>query len=401
MSRDRISLLKQGESGNIKMNNALKTTDIKVEQGINIPLARPDITDLERRYVMEVLETPHLSLGPRLLEFENKLAAYAGVKHAVVVNSGTSALHLIVRALGIGEGDEVITTPFSFVASSNCILFERGRPVFVDIEPDTLNIDPALVAKAVTPRSKAILAVDIFGHPARWDKLTELAEIDRLKLIEDSAEAIGSEFHGHRCGSFGDAAVFAFYPNKQITTGEGGVVLTGDDTIAQLCRSMRNQGRAEGDGWLQHSRLGYNYRLSDINCALGIAQLERIEEIIKARARVARLYNKRLGELNQVSVPRIAPGVKMSYFVYVIRLSDNYTRGDRDRILRELRARGVGCSDYFTPIHLQPFYRELGYREGDFPVTEMVAARTIALPFYNQLTQEEIDYIVKQLKELL
>jgi perosamine synthetase len=366
-----------------------------------VALAKPDITDLERRYVMEVLATPDLSLGPRLAEFEKRLAAYAGVKHAVVVNSGTSALHLIIRALGIGEGDEVITTPFSFIASSNCILFERGRPVFVDIEPDTLTIDPALASRAVTPRTKAILAVDIFGHPARWDELKTLAEAHNLKLIEDSAESLGSALRGRKCGSFGDAAVFAFYPNKQVTTGEGGVVLTNDDAIDQLCRRMRNQGRAEGDGWLQHTCLGYNYRLSEINCALGLAQLERIDEIIKARAKVAHLYNDRLSGLSQVIAPRIAPNVKMSYFVYVIRLSNDYTREDRDRILRELQTRGIGCSDYFTPIHLQPFYQELGYREGDFPVAEMVAARTIALPFYNRLGLAQIDYVVKQLKELL
>jgi perosamine synthetase len=383
------------------MDNILKTTEYAVEPGIKIPLALPDITDLERRYVMEVLATPHLSLGPRLVEFEKKLAAYAGVKHAVAVNSGTSALHLVIRALGIGEGDEVVTTPFSFISSSNCILFERARPVFVDIEPDTLNINPDLIAGAVTPRTKAILAVDVFGHPARWDELKRLAKAHRLKLIEDSAESLGSELNGRRCGSFGDTAVFAFYPNKQITTGEGGVVLTNDDAIDQLCRSMRNQGRAEGDGWLQHARLGYNYRLSEINCALGLAQLERIDEIIRARTKVAHLYDKCLGGLNQVSVPRVAPDVKMSYFVYVIRLSNDYAREDRDRILRELQARGIGCSDYFTPIHLQPFYQELGYREGDFPVTEMVAARTIALPFYNRLGQTEIDYVAKQLKELL
>jgi perosamine synthetase len=383
------------------MDNLVKIPVTIVKQGIKIPLARPDITDLERRYVMEVLETPYLSLGPRLAEFEEKLAAYAGVKHAVAVNSGTSALHLIVRALGISEGDEVITTPFSFIASSNCILYERGRPVFVDIEPDTLNIDAALIAKAITPRTKAILAVDIFGHPARWDKLERLAADYNLKLIEDSAEAIGSEFNGRRCGSFGDAAVFAFYPNKQITTGEGGAVLTDNDAIAQLCCSLRNQGRAEGDGWLQHARLGYNYRLSDINCALGLAQLERIEELLKARTHVARLYNERFNELDRVRVPYIAPGVKMSYFVYVVRLSDDYTQEDRDRIIRGLQAQGIGCGEYFTPIHLQPFYRELGYQESDFPVTEAVAARTIALPFFNRLGSAEIDYVVKQLKRLL
>jgi len=383
------------------MDETTKLATSAVERGINIPLARPDITDLERRYVMEVLGTPHLSLGPRLVEFEEKLAAYAGVRYAVAVNSGTSALHLIIRALEIGEGDEVITTPFSFIASSNCILFERARPVFVDIEPDTLNIDPAKIAGAITPRTKAILAVDVFGHPARWDELNMLAEARHLMLIEDSAEAIGSELQGRRCGSFGDAAVFAFYPNKQITTGEGGVVLTDDEAIARLCRSLRNQGRAEGDGWLEHTRLGYNYRLSEINCALGLAQIERLDEIITARAQVAQLYNERLSGLDGLSVPYVAPGVKMSYFVYVVRLSDDYTRNDRDRIIRELQSRGVGCSDYFTPIHLQPIYRELGYKEGDFPVTEKVAARTIALPFYNRLGRAEIDYVVKQLKEIL
>jgi perosamine synthetase len=383
------------------MNNALKISDTAAKPGINIPLARPDITDLERRYVMDVLETPQLSSGPKLAEFENRLAAYAGVRHAVVVNSGTSALHLIVRALDIGEGDEVITTPFSFISSSNCILFERGRPVFVDIEPDALNIDPAQIARAITPRTRAILAVDVFGHPARWDELTKLARDHHLRLIEDSAEAIGSAYRGRKCGSFGDAAVFAFYPNKQITTGEGGAVLTDDGAIARLCLSLRNQGRAEGDGWLQHARLGYNYRLSDINCALGLAQLERIDEILEARTKVASFYNECLGGLSRVGVPHVAPDVKMSYFVYVVRLSHDYTRRDRDRILRQLQTRGIGCSDYFTPIHLQPFYRELGYREGDFPVTEMVAARTIALPFYTRLSREHIEYVVKQLKELL
>jgi len=382
------------------MDNVLKSQEIAVER-MSIPLAKPDITALERRYVMQVLETTHLSLGPRLAEFEERLAAYAGVKHAVVVNSGTSALHLIIKALRIGEGDEVITTPFSFIASSNCILFERARPVFVDIEPETLNIDTALIAGAITSRTKAILAVDVFGHPARWDDLENLAEAHHLKLIEDSAESLGSEFRGRKCGSFGDAAVFAFYPNKQITTGEGGVVLTNADGIAGLCRSLRNQGRADGDEWLQHARLGYNYRLSDINCALGLAQLERIDEIIEARANVARLYDERLAGLDCLRVPYVAPGVKMSYFVYVVRLSNDYTQEDRDRILLGLQAKGIGCSDYFTPIHLQPFYRELGYREGDFPVTETAAARTIALPFYNRLGPAEIDFIVKQLKELL
>ncbi len=383
----------------------VKAHSIPSERAMNIPLAKPDITDLERRYVLEVLATPYLSLGPRLEDFEKRLASYAGVKHAVAVNSGTSALHLIVKALGIEDGDEVITTPFSFIASSNCILFERARPVFVDIEPLSLNIDPRLVEKDIGPNTRAILAVDVFGHPAQWDRLTALAKEYNLSLIEDAAEALGSEFRGQKCGSFGNASVFAFYPNKQITTGEGGAVLTCDDTIDELCRSMRNQGRSNGnsngDGWLQHSRLGFNYRLSEINCALGIAQLERVEEILSARQRVAGLYNERLEGLTSLRVPAIAPGVRMSYFVYVVHLSDDYAREDRDQIIRKLRVRGVNCSDYFTPIHLQPVYRALGYREGDFPVTEAISARTIALPFYNGLREEEIDYVVSHLKELL
>jgi perosamine synthetase len=366
-----------------------------------IDLARPDITDLERRYVMEVLSSPYLSLGPKLTEFEKRLADYIGTGYAVAVNSGTSALHLVVKSLGIGEGDEVITTPFSFIASANCILFERARPVFVDVEPVTLNIDPGRVERAITPRTRAILAVDIFGHPAQWDRLTALAETYNLKLIEDAAEAFGSEYHGRRCGSFGNAAIFGFYPNKQITTGEGGAVLTDDIAIAELCRSLRNQGRDEGNGWLQHPRLGYNYRLSEINCALGLAQLERAEEMRKMRDKVAGYYNERLEGLIQVKTPCVAPGARMSYFVYVVRLSDEYRPQYRDRVLEELRKRGIGCRDYFAPIHLQPFYRELGYREGDFPITESAGARTIALPFHNNLSEHDIDYVVKNLKELL
>ncbi len=369
---------------------------------MKIPLARPDITEHEIQAVVKVLRTPYLSLGPKLGEFEQKIALYAGVRHAVAVNSGTSALHLIVRALGLTEGDEVITTPFSFVASSNCLLFERVRPVFVDIDPQTLNIDVHQIPPKITEKTKAILAVDVFGHPADWDELERIAQKYKIKLIEDSAEALGAEYKGHKAGSFGDAAVFAFYPNKQITTGEGGVILTNSDEIARLCRSLRNQGRGEGNEWLQHERLGYNYRLSEINCALGIAQLERLEEILRKRERVAQMYNERLQEIQGVRIPYVAPYVKISWFVYVIRLGEEYTQADRDRILKELCAHGIGCSNYFSPIHLQPFYRELfGYKPGDFPVTESVAARTIALPFYNNLTEAQVDYVVTTLKALL
>ncbi len=369
---------------------------------MKIPLARPDITEREIQAVVSVLRTPQLSLGPKLQEFEQKIASYAGARYAVAVNSGTSALHLIVRALGLTEGDEVITTPFSFVASSNCLLFERVTPVFADIDPQTLNIDVRQIEPKITEKTKAILAVDVFGHPAEWDELERIARKYNVKLIEDSAEALGAEYKGRKAGSFGDAAVFAFYPNKQITTGEGGVVLTNSEEIAKLCRSLRNQGRGETNEWLQHERLGYNYRLSEINCALGIAQLERLDEILRKRERVAQLYNERLQKIQSVHVPYRAPHVKISWFVYVIRLSDEYSQSDRDRVIEGLRGRGIQCGKYFSPIHLQPFYRELfDYKPGDFPVTESVAARTIALPFYNTLTEEQIDYIVTALKAVL
>lgn len=369
-----------------------------------IRLACPDLTEREVEAVVNVLRTPRLSLGPALEAFERRLAEVAGVKHAVAVNSGTSALHLCVKALGIGEGDEVITTPFSFVASANCVLYERAQPVFVDIDPKTLNIDPERVEERITPKTRAILAVDVFGHPAEWDALAEIARRHGLKLLEDAAEALGAEYKGKGAGSFGDAAVFAFYPNKQITTGEGGAVLTNRDDVARLCRSLRNQGRGGDSTWLQHERLGYNYRISDINCALGLAQLERLPELLQKRERVARLYHERLEPLERKGLlrrPYAAPHVKVSWFVYVVRLDERFAPRERDRVLEALRARGVECADYFPPIHLQPVYRGLGYGPGDFPVAEAVAARTIALPFHTRLTEAEIDYVVKHLEGLL
>ncbi len=368
----------------------------------SIPLARPDIGPKEIQYVTDVLRTPYLSLGPKLPEFEEKLAAYAGVSYGIAVNSGTSALHLMVKAMGIGAGDEVITTPFSFVASSNCMLFEGAKPVFVDIDPKTCNIDVSKIERAITPRTKAILAVDVFGQPADWDAISQIAQRHNLLIIEDSAEAIGAEYKGRRAGTFGDAAVYAFYPNKQMTTGEGGIILTNDEKIAKLCKSYRNQGRGEAGAWLQHERVGFNFRLSELNCALGLAQLERLEELLQKRESVAQLYNKRLKNIKDLHIPFVGPDVKMSWFVYVVRLSDRFVREDRDRMQSELRARGIENSNYFSPIHLQPFYQEqFGYKRGDFPVTEHVADRTIALPFYNQLTGEEINYIGHQLESLL
>ena len=367
---------------------------------IKIPLSNPDITKKDIKCVLKVLKTPDLSLGPKLPEFESKVADYVGAKYAVAVNSGTSALHLIIKALGIKDNDEVITTPFSFIASANCILFERGKPVFVDIDPLTLNIDTALIEEKITEKTKAILAVDVFGHPAEWSKLEKISRKYNLILIEDSCEAIGAEYRGKKAGTFGIAGAFAFYPNKQITTGEGGIIVTDNRRLADLCRSMRNQGRSENSGWLNHTRLGYNYRVSDINCALGIAQMKRIDEILAKREKVADMYKDKLSDVSEIELPYISSDVKISWFVYVIILKENFKRYKRERMLDGLRRKGIGCSNYFQPIHLQPFYKEMfGYKKGDFPVTESVSERTIALPFYTNLKEKDINSVAKALKQ--
>jgi perosamine synthetase len=386
-----------------------------------IPLSGPDITDRERTKVLEVLDTPHLSLGPRLAEFEQKFARFMGSRYAIAVNSGTSGLHLCVKAVGLAKGDAVITTPFSFVASANCLLFEGARPVFVDIDEKTWNIDIERISEKTkklvrTPKKlRGILPVHVFGRPCEIHEITRLAHQYGLKVIEDACEAIGAEIKGSpqrtmrtgvrmrsswgKAGTFGDCGVFAFYPNKQMTTGEGGMIVTDNKKIFQLCRSLRNQGRSESGSWLQHERLGYNYRISDLNCALGIAQLERIDEILAKREKVARLYGQKLGEFEELVIPQVEANKKISWFVYVVRLKDKFSRQDRDGILKKLKDKGIGCSDYFSPIHLQPFYRKLlGHKKGDFPVTEKISERTVALPFHNNLSEEQIEYVCQQLK---
>lgn len=364
-----------------------------------VPLSAPDITESEVKAVIAVLESEYLALGPKMEQFERQVAALAGRRFGIAVNSGTSGLHLLVRALGIGEGDEVITTPFSFIASANCILFEQAKPVFVDIDSQTLNMDPALIEKAISPRTKAVLPVHVFGQPADMDPIMEIARRQGLKVIEDSCEAIGAKYRERAAGSFGDGSVFAFYPNKQITTGEGGVVVTDDEETASLCRSMRNQGRSEGGGWLDHDRLGFNYRLDELSSALGLAQLQRLSEILERRAAVAAEYNRLLKDVDGVATPYVSPDVEMSWFVYVIRLNENI---DRDGVLTLLQQRGVQCKPYFTPIHLQPYYRKLfGFHEGDFPVTEQAGRAVLALPFFTGLRKEQMVFVVQSLKEAI
>jgi perosamine synthetase len=365
-------------------------------------LSGPDITEAEIDAVATVLRSGRLSLGPTVARFEEAVARYVGVKHAVAVSSGTCGLHLLIRALEITHGHEVITTPFSFVASSNCVLFEHARPVFVDIDPDTWNIDAKRIESAITPKSRAMIPVDVFGQVADMDVIRGIADKHLLRVIEDSCEALGAKYKGRMAGSLGDAGCFGFYPNKQITTGEGGMIVTDDKAIADLCCSMRNQGRDTGMSWLSHERLGYNYRLPDTACAIGCVQMTRVSEILAKRSRVADWYRQRLGDEKRVSFQKIRPDCEISWFVFVIKLADTYTEEDRARIITNLRERGIGCSNYFAPIHLQPFYRrQFGYKEGDFPVCERVAARTIALPFHNHLAETDVDQVCKTLRSLL
>jgi len=367
-----------------------------------IYLSRPDITEREIEAVCAVLRSPNLSLGPKLGEFEQAFAEYVGMKRAVAVNSGTSGLYLCMLALEIAPGDEVITTPFTFVASATSIMMAGARPVFVDIDPVSLNIDPAKIESAITEKTKAILPVEVFGNPAGLDSICKIAQKHNLPIIEDSCEALGSALKGKKTGTFGTMSVFGFYPNKQITTGEGGMILTDDDALADMCISLRNQGRGKDAGWLAHEKLGYNYRLSDINCALGIVQLSRIDEIKAKRRQVAKWYRQMLADEDRLIVPAEPEHCDMSWFVFVVRLAEGYTMEQRDRILRQMQSQNIQVSNYFAPVHLMPFIAEkFGHKPGDFPIVESVSARAIALPFHNHLTKDQVAIVCTALKQLL
>lgn len=367
-----------------------------------IPLSSPDITDAEIQAVTDVLRTRFLSLGPKGPEFERAFCRYLGVDHAVAVSSGTAGLHCCLLSLGIGPGDEVVTTPFSFIATANAVLMTGATPIFADIDPQSLNLDVEKAAKLITPKTKAMVAVEAFGNPAGMDRIAQLAARHEIPLVEDSCEALGSVHAGRKAGTFGRCGLFGFYPNKQMTTGEGGMVVTNDATLANMCRSLRNQGRDPGGSWLAHARLGYNYRLSDIACALGVVQMQRLEEILAKRQQVAHHYIRMLLDNPHIVLPTIAPETTMSWFVFVVRLSDAFNATDRDAILSYLRRNGIGCSNYFPPIHLQPFYRErFGFERGAFPITEYVADRTIALPFHNNLSSMEIEVVAHHLRQAI
>lgn len=386
---------------------------------MNISLSAPDIGEREVEYVNEVMRSNQLSMGPWLEKFEKKFAAYIGTDHAIAVNSGTSGLHLCVRALGIGPQDAVITTSFSFVASVSCFLYEGARPVLVDIDSSTLNLDPAAVRdylRSGCSRSaggplvdresgrvvKAIMPVHVFGLPCQMDELMDIAREYGLFVIEDACEAIGAEFGGQRTGTFGNAGVFAFYPNKQMTTGEGGMITTNNPRLAELCRSMRNQGRDTDGAWLRHVRMGYNYRLSELHAALGLAQLERIDEILASREKVANRYSELLSSQAQLQSLETDSRMKRSWFVYIVRFHSQSPAALRDRVRTFLREKGIATQIYFTPIHQQPFYRQC--QPGNVPLlprTEQAADECLALPFHTRLSETEIKYVCDAINQAM
>ena len=384
-------------------------------------MSSPDLTDQERQAVARVMATPNLSMGSQIAAFEESFNAYTGSSHAIGVSSGTAALHLCVRACGIGPGDLVITTPFSFVASANVLLYEGAVPVFVDVEPRTGNIDPHLVfaaaqdimqggknAQAWLPpkgadpaaKLKAVLPVDVFGQPADLEPILSTAWRYQLKVIEDSCEALGASYKGRIAGTLGDFGVFGFYPNKQITTGEGGMIITDDEEAASIMRALRNQGRAPGDTWLQHTHLGYNYRLDELSAALGVVQMQRLDELVGRRTQVAEWYNQRLSEITGIEAPAIAAyTTQVSWFVYVV----HFARGlDRDAIARKLASMGIPARPYFLPIHLQPYMVDrFGFREDTFPVTEDLGRRGLALPFSGVMQEGQVERVCQALRQVV
>jgi perosamine synthetase len=365
-----------------------------------VPLSGPYLDEREEELVLEVLRSGRLSLGPTIDRFEEAFAAKVGAPYAAAVSSGTAGLHLLCVLARIEPGNEVITSPYSFAASANCFVYEGGVPVFADIDATTLNLDPVAVEAAITPRTKAIVAVDIYGYPCELDPLRELAATHGLALIQDSCEALGAEYRGAPVGSHGPSCVFAFYPNKQMTTGEGGMVTTHSEEEWRLLRSLRNQGRADDGGWLDHARLGFNYRLDDISAALGLGQLEKLDEILALRAAVAARYGELLAGLDGVELPCADDADhRRSWFVYVVTLPDGPTR---ERVIAQFEREGVGYNRYLPSIHLQAYMRErYGFREGLCPVAEDASSRTLALPFFTALEESAQERVAEVLAAAL
>ena len=370
---------------------------------MKIPLAKPQVLESDIDAVVSVLRTPQLALGPKLVEFEEAIAAYAGCPFAVAVNSGTSALHLAVRCLHLSEGDEVIVPSFAFPAVANVLLQERLTPVFVEIDSATLNITAPAIEEAVGPKTRAVIVVHTFGYPADMEAICEVARKHKLRLIEDACEALGAEVRGKRVGAFGDAGLFAFYPNKQITLGEGGVLVTSNSEIARRSKVLRSQAKDDSLDWAaQHVEVGYSYRISDINCALGTAQLSRIEEILQSREALARDYDTRLRNCAAVLRPLIdCTYGRISWFAYVIQLAPNFGRSDRDRVWQGLQAKGIGAGRYFAALHNQPVLRGKYRQAGSLALTESIAERVLALPFFVGMSEAEVSEVCGALTGLL
>ncbi|MEK7144842.1 MAG: DegT/DnrJ/EryC1/StrS family aminotransferase [Patescibacteria group bacterium] len=364
-------------------------------------MARPHLAGREEEYVLRVLRSGILSIGPFIEKFEKTFAKKMGTRYACAVSSGTAGLHLALIAAGIKEGDEVITSPFSFIASANAILYVRAKPVFVDVDSMTGNIDAGKIEAAITRKTRAILPVHIFGQPAQMDVIMKTAKKHKLRVIEDACESLDATYRGKKAGTFGDAGVFAFYPNKQMTTGEGGMIVTNDKRIDELCRSLRNQGRAPNMQWLDHKYLGYNYRLDEMSAAVGLAQMENITLLIKKRQQLAKWYGEELQRISsRVEIPHTAPHATHTWFVYVIRIKNSRVR--RDVVIESLAKKGVHTKPYLPSIHLFSFYKELfGYKKGDYPISEGISSSVLALPFYIGLTRQDVKSIVEVLDATL
>lgn len=364
----------------------------------NIQIAKPYIDNDDIDGVVKVLKSGQLALGPKLREFEENFAKYVGARYACAVSSGTAALHLGVKALNLKSDDEVITSPFSFVASSNVLLYEGVKPVFVDIEQVTFNIDPSKIEKKITKETKAILPVHIFGQSADMDPILKLAKKYNLKVLEDACESLGSTYKGKMTGTMGDIGTYAFYPNKQMTTGEGGMIVTNSKDIYDLCDSLRNQGRGKSKEWLLHERLGFNYRMDEMSATLGITQLKKLDWMIEEKRRIVSWYNNLLKDIEGVETPVIGENRTHSYFVYVVRIKND----ERDKLMKKLAALGIQTKPYLPVIHLQPFMRKLfGYKLGDFPISEQVVKESLALPLYVGLAKVDVEYIVAKIEEIL
>ncbi|MDO8493066.1 MAG: DegT/DnrJ/EryC1/StrS family aminotransferase [bacterium] len=366
---------------------------------MNYPSGKPHIGDQEKKYVMEVLDSGVLALGPFIKRFEVEFAKKVGTKYAVSVSSGTAGLHIATMCAGLKPGDEVITTPFSFIASSNCILYVGAKPIFVDVDPVTYNIDPKEIEKHITKKTKAILVVHIFGQSADMKAIMKIAKKYKLKIIEDACESLMAENYGKNVGTFGESAVFAFYPNKQMTTGEGGMLVTDNKKIYELACSLRNQGRDFNPQWLDHKILGYNFRMDEMSAAVGLAQVEKIDWLISERQKLAALYDKHFAKYSdRIQLPLTGPGNNHTWFVYAILFKNKKVK--RDEVINKLAKIGISTKPYLPSIHLFKFYKDLGWKKGDFPISERTSNSSLALPFYIGLKEEDVKQIVEKVVEL-